>query len=98
MLGDSKPRDPVLVESLCDRDSFHVFDGDNLWPAGKPVHHGQQVLESLGFRKWPYQINMDVVKSAGGWLEGLQGCSDMGLNLGPLAAQAGVGLLGDLLI
>ena len=69
VFGDSKPCHPVLVKCLRDRDSLHVFNGNDLWPTGKSIHHGQQVLEALGLRKWSYQVNMDVVKPVGGWLE-----------------------------
>jgi hypothetical protein len=70
----------MLVESFGHCTSLNVFDGNDFRPAGKPVYHGQEVLIPLGFGKRTDQVYVDMLKTAGGWCEGLERCFDMGLD------------------
>ena len=68
------------------RSGFDVSDWDGLGPAGKPVDHSEEILEAFGLREGSNQVDVDVVKPFGRWLELLDRCFDVGLDLGPLTA------------
>ena len=67
-----------------DRPGFDVPDRDGFGPAGKPDDHGEEILKPLGLREGSNQIDVDVVEPSGRWLEMLDRCLDVGLNLCPL--------------
>jgi hypothetical protein len=72
----------------CDRYGF--------WPEGGSVNDGEQVGKTFGCRQGAHQVHVDVVEMAVGYWDVLQGYLYMAVDLGPLAAQAGLRPGGDI--
>ena len=67
-----------------------------LWPAGGSVIDGEQIGKTFGCRQGAHQVHVDVAETAGGYRDVLRGYLYMAVDLGSLAAQAGLRPGGDI--
>ncbi len=73
MVRYSEPAHPPMEESFSTISNAGAHHGHGLCPVGDPVHHCENVRETLtADRKRPYQVNMDVSELPPGQLNGLR--------------------------
>ena len=62
--GNAEPGHPALDKRLHAARRRDVLDGYRLWPARRPVHHGEDVAEAIDGLQGAHQVEVHVGKSA----------------------------------
>jgi hypothetical protein len=81
---------PSLKQSICAVYCCSGGDRYRLWPAGGSVNSGEQVGKTFECRQGAHQVHVVLAETEGGYRDVLWGYLYMAVDLGPLAAQAGL--------